>query len=107
METTNAYGGVLSLQFAPHATAEDQKKSYQLNSTSVDTSEATEEKLQRLHRIPGKIPWQAYTIAFAELCERFSYYGMSVVRKRVDLAQSTLGSPNDIISLKSHGIWCL
>lgn len=39
----------------------------------------TEEDLQELRRVSGKIPWQAYTIAFVELCERFSYYGATVV----------------------------
>ena len=37
--------------------------------------EPSEEELQSLRRVSGKIPWQAYTIAFVELCERFSYYG--------------------------------
>lgn len=38
----------------------------------------TEEELHgaaALRRISGKIPWTAWTIAFVELCERFSYYG--------------------------------
>lgn len=32
-----------------------------------------------LRRVFGHIPWTAYTIAFVELCERFSYYGRTVV----------------------------
>lgn len=39
----------------------------------------TDEELQTLRRVSGKIPWQAYTIAFCELCERFSYYGTTIV----------------------------
>ena len=35
----------------------------------------------QLRRVAGKIPWTAYTIAFVELCERFSYYGTTVVCK--------------------------
>ena len=35
----------------------------------------TEEEMQTLRRISGKIPWTAWTIAFVELCERFSWYG--------------------------------
>jgi proton-dependent oligopeptide transporter, POT family len=39
----------------------------------------SEDDLVNLRRVSGKIPWQAYTIAFCELCERFSYYGSTVV----------------------------
>lgn len=35
----------------------------------------TEEEWRTLRRVAGKIPWTAYTVAFVELCERFSYYG--------------------------------
>ena len=39
----------------------------------------TEEELATLRRVSGKINWAAFTIAFCELCERFSYYGSTVV----------------------------
>ncbi|KAM0261384.1 hypothetical protein ACHAQJ_002236 [Trichoderma viride] len=39
----------------------------------------TEEDLRTLRRVSGKIKWAMYTIAFVELCERFSYYGSSVL----------------------------
>ncbi|KAN0076314.1 hypothetical protein V8E54_006456 [Elaphomyces granulatus] len=39
----------------------------------------TNEELQTLRRISGKIPWTAFTVAFVELCERFSYYGTVAV----------------------------
>lgn len=39
----------------------------------------TEAELHTLRRVSDKIPWPAYTIAFVELCERFSYYGTIVV----------------------------
>ena len=45
--------------------------------------DVTEEDLINLRRVSGKIPWPAYTIAFVELCERFSYYGTTVVCKFV------------------------
>lgn len=32
-----------------------------------------------LRRIAAPIPWAVYTVAFVELCERFSYYGTQVV----------------------------
>jgi POT family proton-dependent oligopeptide transporter len=39
----------------------------------------TEEELQTLRRVSGKIKWAMYTIAFVEACERFSYYGSAVL----------------------------
>jgi POT family proton-dependent oligopeptide transporter len=41
--------------------------------------EPTEEEIRTLPRVSGQIPWQAFTIAFVELCERFGYYGCSVM----------------------------
>lgn len=39
----------------------------------------TEEELHTLRRVSGKIMWSMWTIAFVELCERFSYYGSAVL----------------------------
>lgn len=39
----------------------------------------TEEDLRTLRRVSGKLKWAVWTIAFAELCERFSYYGSSIL----------------------------
>lgn len=39
----------------------------------------SEEDLRSLRRVPGKISWITYTVAFVELCERFSYYGTTAV----------------------------
>ncbi|KJZ78690.1 hypothetical protein HIM_02081 [Hirsutella minnesotensis 3608] len=39
----------------------------------------TEEEMNSLRRVSGKIMWSMWTIAFVELCERFSYYGTSVL----------------------------
>jgi len=44
-----------------------------------DGGEPTEEEMQTLRRVPDKIPLNIYTIAFIELCERFSYYGTTAV----------------------------
>ncbi|KAH9886193.1 POT family-domain-containing protein [Xylariomycetidae sp. FL2044] len=41
--------------------------------------EPTEEELQTLRRISGPINWQAFTVAFVEFCERFSWYGTTAV----------------------------
>ena len=43
--------------------------------------EPTEEELRTLPRVSGQIPWLAYTFAFVELSERFSYYGCTAVCK--------------------------
>ncbi|KAJ5112029.1 hypothetical protein N7532_000074 [Penicillium argentinense] len=39
----------------------------------------TEEELATLRRVAGKLPWTTFTVAFVELCERFSYYGTTAV----------------------------
>lgn len=42
----------------------------------------TEDELHgpnKLRRVAAPIPWSVYTVAFVELCERFSYYGTQVV----------------------------
>lgn len=41
----------------------------------------TPEDFQTLRRMPGTVHWPAYTVAFVELCERFSYYGTTIVCK--------------------------
>ncbi|EAU29347.1 conserved hypothetical protein [Aspergillus terreus NIH2624] len=39
----------------------------------------TLEEMSTLRRVADEIPWTAYTVAFVELCERFSYYGTTAV----------------------------
>lgn len=41
----------------------------------------SEEDLHTLRRVPAKMPWIAFTVAFVELCERFAYYGTTAVSK--------------------------
>ena len=43
----------------------------------------TEEEWVTLTRVPGSIPWTAWTVAFVEFAERFSYYGTSAVCKLI------------------------
>ncbi|KAJ4301371.1 hypothetical protein N0V90_003463 [Kalmusia sp. IMI 367209] len=45
----------------------------------LEGEEPTAEELVTLPRVSGKIPWITFTVAFVELCERFGYYGCSVV----------------------------
>jgi POT family proton-dependent oligopeptide transporter len=51
------------------------------DSSSQDSPDEfpTDEELHTLRRVADNIPWRVYTIAFVELCERFSYYGTTVV----------------------------
>lgn len=39
----------------------------------------TDEDLRTLRRVSDHIPFKIFTIAFVELCERFSYYGSIIV----------------------------
>jgi hypothetical protein len=39
----------------------------------------TELEMQTLRRVSDHIPWITFSVAFVELCERFSYYGTTVV----------------------------
>ncbi|KAH7166082.1 POT family-domain-containing protein [Dactylonectria macrodidyma] len=39
----------------------------------------TDEEMRTLRRVPNHVPLKLFTIAFVELCERFSYYGCTVV----------------------------
>jgi POT family proton-dependent oligopeptide transporter len=39
----------------------------------------TEEDLRTLRRVSGHLHWTIFTVAFVELCERFSYYGTTAV----------------------------
>lgn len=51
-----------------------------------------------LRRVAAPIPWAVYTVAFVELCERFSYYGTQVVCKSRTVP--LISSKTDIARLK-------
>lgn len=48
-------------------------------SFNVDRPFPTEEEFDTLPRVPGRIPWTAWTVAAVEFAERFSYYGTTAV----------------------------
>ena len=51
-----------------------------MQDTYMDTEDfPTEEEIKTLPRVAAKIPWKVYTVAFVELCERFSYYGTQIL----------------------------
>ncbi|KAL2855569.1 PTR2-domain-containing protein [Aspergillus pseudodeflectus] len=39
----------------------------------------TKEEMQTLRRVAGPLNWISFSVAFVELCERFSYYGTTAV----------------------------
>lgn len=44
---------------------------------SFEGDEPTEEERLTLRHVPDKLPWSAFLVAIIELCERFTYYGLS------------------------------
>lgn len=61
---------------------------YQSNESQVDKGsvsgivpfegdEPTEEELATLRKVADHLPWSAFIVALVELCERFTYYGLS------------------------------
>lgn len=57
----------------------------------------SEEEIMTLPRVADHIPWRVYTVAFVELCERFSYYGTQVLFQNFvqrPLLTSTGRAPN-------------
>ncbi|KAK1986889.1 POT family protein [Colletotrichum cereale] len=69
--------GSFDVTAAAAPTIDDQY--YDSKSDDEYADKPTEEELNTLRRVSGPIHWGIYTIAFAELCERFSYYGSSVL----------------------------
>ncbi|CZR65601.1 probable MFS peptide transporter, putaitve [Phialocephala subalpina] len=68
----------------PKMALQDTKESIDISSSTQRSQNEeyeypTEEELATLRRVSGKILWTAYSVAFVELCERFSYYGTIAV----------------------------
>lgn len=45
--------------------------------SSYDIDQPTEEERATLRIVSDKIPWPVFLVAAIELCERFTYYGLS------------------------------
>lgn len=45
--------------------------------SSFEIDQPTEEEKATLRIVSDKIPWAAFLVAVIELCERFTYYGLS------------------------------
>ena len=68
-ELTAGRGSIDPEKYPPHYSSTDEDRD----------DKPTEEELRTLRRVPAKLHLPVWTIAFAELCERFSYYGSSVL----------------------------
>ena len=74
-------------------------------SVTPDGQFPTAEELGTLRRVPNKIPMKLFSIAFVELCERFSYYGCTVVCKfslSLDHISSVIPTQKDISGWKTR-----
>ena len=47
------------------------------NIVSSEGSEPTEEEIATLRKVADHVPLSAFIVALVELCERFTYYGLS------------------------------
>lgn len=47
------------------------------SSEAIDRDAPTDEERQILRKVSDKLPWSAFLVALVELCERFTYYGLS------------------------------
>ena len=47
------------------------------NIVSLEGSEPTEEEIATLRKVADRLPLSAFIVALVELCERFTYYGLS------------------------------
>lgn len=76
--------GLINEKNEKHLTVADEEPVYTSDGSlrGPDGEEyPTAEEVDTLRRVCGTVPWSAYTIAFVELCERFSYYGTTIVCK--------------------------
>lgn len=44
---------------------------------TADGEEPTDEEKASLRKVADKLPWSAFIVCIVELCERFTYYGLS------------------------------
>lgn len=49
----------------------------QVGAITADGEEPTEEDKRILRKVSDKLPWSAFIVCVVELCERFTYYGLS------------------------------
>ena len=76
MSAQDMAGGTdVSVSHAMPSAVQDKKSSVSLSLLEAD--EPTEEERATLRHVSDKTPWSAFLVAVIELCERFTYYGLS------------------------------
>jgi hypothetical protein len=60
----------------------------------------TEEEFATLPRVPGSIPWTAWTVAAVEFAERFSYYGTTAVCE-LEISKTKFENTNYVTQLST------
>ena len=70
IETTKAESGVIRDEDVPGQQSAS-------GIVSFEGDEPTEEELATLRKVADHLPWSAFIVALVELCERFTYYGLS------------------------------
>ena len=73
--------------YKDHGHASDSESSSEVLVGPNGEEYPTKDDLQTLRRTHGHVPWLLYTIAFVELCERFAYYGTTIVCTSIDTGQ--------------------
>ena len=71
---------VESTQSHLHRTADldrDPSSRWHMEEDDSDPYAPSARDMATLRRVPDKLPWSAFLVAVVELCERFSYYGLS------------------------------
>ena len=73
-------GAKIETTKAESAAAKDEDEPGQLAAScivSCEGDEPTEKELATLRKVADSLPWSAFIVALVELCERFTYYGLS------------------------------
>ncbi|KAJ5587998.1 uncharacterized protein N7459_003763 [Penicillium hispanicum] len=72
-------GSLNSARIEPAPVEQLPNSSHDGEDESLQKIYPNDEDLRTLRRVAGKLPWTIFTVAFVELCERFSYYGTTAV----------------------------
>jgi POT family proton-dependent oligopeptide transporter len=76
----NAAGRDLEKDVALDTTIQELPPQYNADDdAALNKTYPTDEELVQLRRVPGTLHLWAFSVAFVELCERFSYYGTTIV----------------------------
>ncbi|KAG7531982.1 hypothetical protein FFLO_03989 [Filobasidium floriforme] len=68
-----------SMEKVDHHAQEAEVREHYYDPLNPNDVYPTEEEIHTLRRVPDRVPFASYLVAFVELGERFSYYGTTVV----------------------------